>query len=145
MPLPNKTKLNLILDILLDFFLECYILILWNKKKLIMFKLCLTLKKIFYALDVNLLDYLCNKKALLIDYLETKLFVLVKDNEMMKQYLDNKDHLKSLRPNLIFGFSHEFVKRNECEGEIKKIGGNPKNQSELANGKNNDGSEGLKI
>ena len=64
----------------------------------------------------------------------------MKDNEVMKRYLDNKDHLHSLRPDLILEFSREFAKRNECEGEIIKIGG-----SEQPNDKNKDEIEKLKI
>lgn len=139
MPLPNTTKLNLILDLLLDFLLESYIL--WDMKILVVLKLCLTVKKILYVLDVNLLDCLCNQNYLLIEFLETKLFALKKDNKMMKQYLENKDYLQSLRPRLIFNFSQEIKKRDECKEEIMTNDSNPKKE---ANDKNYDESEGLK-
>lgn len=139
MPLPNTTKLNLILDLLLDFLLESYIL--WDMKILVVLKLCLTVKKILYVLDVNLLDCLCNQNYLLIEFLETKLFALKKDNKMMKQYLENKDYLQSLRPSLIFNFSQEIKKRDECKEEIMTNDSNPKKE---ANDKNYDESEGLK-
>ncbi len=141
MPLPNRTtKLNLILDLLLDFLLDCYIL--WDFKGLVVLKLCLTIKKILFIFEINLLCCFRNPNDLLIEYLQIKLFALTKDNEIMKKYLDNKD-LQSLSPSLIFGFSHEIEKRNECEVEIMKIDRNPKKQSEQAN-KNNNESEGLK-
>lgn len=139
MPLPNTTKLNLILDLLLDFLLESYIL--WDMKILIMLKLCLTVKKILYVLDVNLLDCLCNQNYLLIEYLETKLFALEKENKMMEQCLENKDYLQFLRPSLIFNFSQEIQKRNGFKEEIMRSDSNPKKE---ANDKNNDESEGLK-
>lgn len=82
MTLPNRSQLNLIIDILLEFCLDCYIL--WNKKKLIIFKLFIAAKKILYILDINLLDYFFDKNALLIEYVERKLFALRKDNNMMK-------------------------------------------------------------
>ena len=142
MPLPNTTKLNLILDLLLDFLLESYIL--WDMKILVVLKLCLTVKKILYVLDVNLLDCLCNQNYLLIKYFETKLFALKKDNKMMKQYLENKDYLQSLRPRLIFNVSQEIKKRDEYKISLEEIMTNDSNPKKEANDKNYDESEGLK-
>lgn len=56
MHFPNKNKLNLIFDIILDFLIECYIL--WNMKLLLMIKLGLAIKKILNVYDVNFLNYL---------------------------------------------------------------------------------------
>ncbi len=117
MKFPNKGQLNLILDIVLDLIVECYILA--NMKILLIIKLGLAIKKILNVYGFNLLDYLSNENALLIEYAETKLFVLRKDNEMMKKYLDKKDEL--LSPNLTLELSNEFEDRNKCKGEIAKI------------------------
>ena len=117
----NNRELNIILDIVLDLIVECYIL--WNMKILLMIKLGLAIKKILNVYGFNLLDYLSNGNALLMEYAERKLFALRKDNAMMKQYLDKKDELKLLRPNLTLELSNEFEDRNKYEGEIAKIAG----------------------
>lgn len=117
----NNRELNIILDIVLDLIVECYIL--WNMKILLMIKLGLAIKKILNVYDFNLLDYLSNGNALLMEYAERKILALRKDNAMMKQYLDKKDELKLLRPNLTIELSNEFEDRNKYEGEIAKIAG----------------------
>ena len=117
----NNRELNIILDIVLDLIVECYIL--WNMKILLMIKLGLAIKKILNVYGFNLLDYLSNGNALLMEYAERKLFALRKDNAMMKKYLDKKDELKLLRPNLTLELSNEFEDRNKYEGEIAKIAG----------------------
>ena len=88
----NNRELNIILDIVLDLIVECYIL--WNMKILLMIKLGLAIKKILNIYGFNLLDYLSNENALLMEYAERKILVLRKDNAMMKKYLDKKDELK---------------------------------------------------
>ena len=117
----NNRELNIILDIILDLIVECYIL--WNMKILLMIKLGLAIKKILNIYGFNLLDYLSNENALLMEYAERKILALRKDNAMMKQYLDKKDELKLLRPNLTIELSNEFEDRNKYEGEIAKIAG----------------------
>ena len=117
----NNRELNIILDIVLDLIVECYIL--WNIKILLMIKLGLAIKKILNIYGFNLLDYLSNENALLMEYAERKILALRKDNAMMKQYLDKKDELKLLRPNLTIELSNEFEDRNKYEGEIAKIAG----------------------
>lgn len=117
----NNRELNIILDIVLDLIVECYIL--WNMKILLMIKLGLAIKKILNIYGFNLLDYLSNGNALLMEYAERKILALRKDNAMMKQYLDKKDELKLLRPNLTIELSNEFEDRNKYEGEIAKIAG----------------------
>ena len=117
----NNRELNIILDIVLDLIVECYIL--WNMKILLMIKLGLAIKKILNVYGFNLLDYLSNGNALLMEYAERKILALRKDNAMMKQYLDKKDELKLLRPNLTIELSNEFEDRNKYEGEIAKIAG----------------------
>ena len=117
----NNRELNIILDIVLDLIIECYIL--WNMKILLMIKLGLAIKKILNIYGFNLLDYLSNENALLMEYAERKILALRKDNAMMKQYLDKKDELKLLRPNLTIELSNEFEDRNKYEGEIAKIAG----------------------
>ena len=117
----NNSELNIILDIVLDLIVECYIL--WNMKILLMIKLGLAIKKILNIYGFNLLDYLSNENALLMEYAERKILALRKDNAMMKQYLDKKDELKLLRPNLTLELSNEFEDRNKYEGEIAKIAG----------------------
>ena len=117
----NNRELNIILDIVLDLIVECYIL--WNMKILLMIKLGLAIKKILNIYGFNLLDYLSNENALLMEYAERKILALRKDNAMMKQYLDKKDELKLLRPNLTIELSNEFEDRNKYEGEIAKIAG----------------------
>ena len=117
----NNSELNIILDIVLDLIVECYIL--WNMKILLMIKLGLAIKKILNIYGFNLLDYLSNENALLMEYAERKILALRKDNAMMKQYLDKKDELKLLRPNLTIELSNEFEDRNKYEGEIAKIAG----------------------
>lgn len=121
MKFPNNRELNLILDIVLDLIVECYIL--WNMKILLMIKLGLAIKKILNIYGFNLLDYLSNGNALLMEYAERKILALRKDNAMMKKYLDKKDELKLLRPNLTLELSNEFEDRNKYEGEIAKIAG----------------------
>lgn len=121
MKFPNNRELNIILDIVLDLIVECYIL--WNMKILLMIKLGLAIKKILNIYGFNLLDYLSNENALLMEYAERKILALRKDNAMMKQYLDKKDELKLLRPNLTLELSNEFEDRNKYEGEIAKIAG----------------------
>ena len=111
----NNRELNIILDIVLDLIVECYIL--WNMKILLMIKLGLAIKKILNIYGFNLLDYLSNENALLMEYAERKILALRKDNAMMKQYLDKKDELKLLE------LSNEFEDRNKYEGEIAKIAG----------------------
>lgn len=117
----NNRELNIILDIVLDLIVECYIL--WNMKILLMIKLGLAIKKILNIYGFNLLDYLSNGNALLMEYAERKILALRKDNAMMKKYLDKKDELKLLRPNLTIELSNEFEDRNKYEGEIAKIAG----------------------
>ena len=117
----NNRELNIILDIVLDLIVECYIL--WNMKILLMIKLGLAIKKILNIYGFNLLDYLSNENALLMEYAERKILALRKDNAMMKQYLDKKDELKLLRPNVTLELSNEFEDRNKYEGEIAKIAG----------------------
>ena len=117
----NNRELNIILDIVLDLIVECYIL--WNMKILLMIKLGLAIKKILNIYGFNLLDYLSNENALLMEYAERKILALRKDNAMMKKYLDKKDELKLLRPNLTLELSNEFEDRNKYEGEIAKIAG----------------------
>ena len=117
----NNRELNIILDIVLDLIVECYIL--WNMKILLMIKLGLAIKKILNIYGFNLLDYLSNENALLMEYAERKILVLTKDNAMIKKYLDKKDELKLLRPNLTLELSNEFEDRNKYEGEIAKIAG----------------------
>ena len=117
----NNRELNIILDIVLDLIIECYIL--WNMKILLMIKLGLAIKKILNIYGFNLLDYLSNGNALLMEYAERKILALRKDNAMMKKYLDKKDELKLLRPNLTIELSNEFEDRNKYEGEIAKIAG----------------------
>jgi hypothetical protein len=121
MKFPNNRELNLILDIVLDLIVECYIL--WNMKILLMIKLGLAIKKILNIYGFNLLDYLSNGNALLMEYAERKILALRKDNAMMKKYLDKKDELKLLRPKLTLELSNEFEDRNKYEGEIAKIAG----------------------
>ena len=143
MQLPNKIQLNLILDILLDLFLDCYIL--WNMKKLIIFKLCISLKKILDALNVKLLDYFYNENALLKEYVEREIFALKNDNNMKKQVLKNKDQLIALSPTLIADLSYEFEQRNKLKKEIAKAAEDYKKQSEQGNAKNTDESKELKL
>ena len=123
----NNRELNIILDIVLDLIVECYIL--WNMKILLMIKLGLAIKKILNIYGFNLLDYLSNGNALLMEYAERKILVLRKDNAMMKKYLDKKDELKLLRPNLTLELSNEFEDRNKYEGDFAKIAGS-KHQTE---------------
>jgi hypothetical protein len=117
----NNRELNIILDIVLDLIVECYIL--WNMKILLMIKLGLAIKKILNIYGFNLLDYLSNGNALLMEYAERKILALRKDNAMMKKYLDKKDELKLLRPNLTLELSNQFEDRNKYESEIVKIAG----------------------
>ena len=120
--LPNKSQLNLILDIVLDFLLDCYIF--WSMRILLMFKLGITIKKILNVYGVNLLVYLSNENAFLIEYAESKIFTLRKENAIMKRCLKKEDNLKSLRPNLIFEFFDIFEKRNIYEEQFAKMAKN---------------------
>lgn len=135
----NNRELNIILDIVLDLIVECYIL--WNMKILLMIKLGLAIKKILNIYGFNLLDYLSNENALLMEYAERKILALRKDNAMMKKYLDKKDELKLLRLNLTLELSNEFGERNKYEGEIAKIAGR-KHQNEQ---EKDDETKNLKI
>ena len=138
MQFANIKQLNLILDIVLDFVMDCYIL--WNMKKLLMIKLCIAIKKISNVYGINLLDFLFTKNALIIEYAEIKLFALRKDNEMMKKYLD-KNNLELLKSNLIVKLAKAFEKRIKFEEQLAKIAKNTvdnKNQkTEETNNLNN--------
>ena len=118
MKFPNNRQLNLILDIILDLIVECYIL--WNMKILLMIQLAITVKKILNVYGFNLLVYLFSGNAFLIQYAESKLFELRKDNAMMKKYLKNKDYLETLRPKMILELSQEFEDKNENIREFAK-------------------------
>ena len=119
MKFPNNSQLNLILDIVLNFLVECYIL--WKMKIVLMIKLGIAFKKILNVYGINLLDYLSSENSLVIQYVENKILTLREDNKMMKQYLVNQDELKLLRPNLTLEFSNEFEDRKKYEGECTKI------------------------
>ena len=123
--------MNLILDILLDVFLD-----------LIIFKLCISLKKI---LDAKFLDYFFNENALLKEYAKRKIFALKNDNNMKKQLLKNKDQLIALSPSLITDLSYEFEQRNKLKKEIAKAAEDYKKHSEQANAKNTDESKEIKL
>ena len=77
-------------------------------KILLMIQLAITVKKILNVYGFNLLVYLFSGNAFLIQYAESKLFELRKDNAMMKKYLKNKDYLETLRPKMILELSQEF-------------------------------------
>lgn len=126
MKFPNNSQLNLILDIVLDLIVECYIL--WNMKILLMIKLGLAIKKILNVYGFNLLDYLSSGNALLMEYAERKLYALRKDNAMMKKYLDNKADL-----DLPIKLSKEFTIKNEYEIEFAKRFKSHKKESEKEN------------
>ena len=126
MKFPNNSQLNLILDIVLDLIVECYIL--WNMKILLMIKLGLAIKKILNVYGFNLLDYLSSGNVLLMEYAEGKLYALRKDNEMMKKYLDNKADL-----DLPVKLSKEFTIKNEYEIEFAKRFKSHKKESEKEN------------
>ena len=126
MKFPNNRELNIILDIVLDLIVECYIL--WNMKILLMIKLGLAIKKILNVYGFNLLDYLSSGNALLMEYAERKLYALRKDNAMMKKYLDNKADL-----DLTLKLSQEFKNKNEYEREFAKISKSHKKESEKEN------------
>ena len=138
MQFANIKQLNLILDIVLDFVMDCYIL--WNMKILLMIKLCIAIKKILNVYGINLLDFLFTKNALIIEYAEIKLFALRKDNDMMKKYID-KNNLKLLKSNLAEDLASAFEKRIKYEEQLAKIGKNTiedKNQkAEETNNLNN--------
>ena len=138
MQFANIKQLNLILDIVLDFVMDCYIL--WNMKILLMIKLCIAIKKILNVYGINLLDFLFTKNALIIEYAEIKLFALRKDNAMMKKYLD-KNNLELLKPNLAVDLASAFEKRIKYEEQLAKIAKNTiedKNQkAEETNNLNN--------
>ena len=126
MKFPNNSQLNLILEIVFDLIVECYII--WNMKILLMFKLGLAIKEILNVYGFNLLDYLSSGNAVLMEYAERKIFALRKDNEMMKKYLDNKADL-----NLTLQLSQEFKNKNEYEREFAKISKSHKKESEKEN------------
>ena len=138
MQFANIKQLNLILDIVLDFVMDCYIL--WNMKILLMIKLCIAIKKILNVYGINLLDFLFTKNALIIEYAEIKLFALRKDNDMMKKYID-KNNLKLLKSNLAEDLASPFEKRIKYEEQLAKIAKNTiedKNQkAEETNNLNN--------
>ena len=142
MPLPNKRQLKLIFYIVLGFLLDCYIF--WNMKNLLllMFKLVSAINQILSVYGVNLLEYLSDKSALLIEFIKRKLFSPMKDNAMMKRYLDNRDYFIPFRPNLILELSNELEIRKKYEGEIGKIAENHREQNEKENTKE---SKKLKI
>ena len=106
MKFPNNSQLNLILIIVLELIVECYILS--NMKIVLIIKLGLAIIKILSVYGFNLLDYLSNENTLVMEYLERKLFEMRKDNAMLRTYLDKKDELQALRPDLIFELSNEF-------------------------------------
>ena len=124
----NATQLNIILDIVLEFIVDC--IILCNMKILLLYKAPLTIKKICSALDINPFEYFPFKKNFHVGYLQRKLCALRKDNQMMKLYLDNKEELRPLSPQLDLKISHEFEDRNTYEDQLKKISENESKQSE---------------
>ena len=126
---PNKNQFNLIIDIVLDLLLECYIL--WNVKKLLVIKVCITIKKILYVFRVDLLDYLFSENCLLIDFAKQKTFELIEDNKMIKLFLTKKKDIEASRNNLASGFYKEYRKRKEYHLEFKKI--SDKNEKEAEN------------
>ena len=107
-----------------------------------MFKLVSAINQILSVYGVNLLECLSDKSALLIEFIKRKLFSPMKDNAMMKRYLDNRDYFIPFRPNLIFELSNEFEIRKKYEGEIGKIAENHREQNEKENTKE---SKKLKI
>ena len=127
MKFPNNSQLNLTLDIILDLMVECYIL--WNVKILLFIKLAITIKKILNVYSFNLLDYLSSGNVLLMEYSESKLFALRKENAMMKKYLKNK----TLRPKMILELSQEFEDNNDYKREFAKIAKSYKKESEKEN------------
>ena len=126
MKFPNNRQLNLILDIVLDLIVECYIL--WNMKILLMIKLGLAIKKILKVDGFNLLDYFSSGNDLLMEYAERKLYALRKKNAMMKKYLDNKADL-----DLTLKLSKKFKNKNEYEIEFAKRFKSHKKESEKEN------------
>jgi len=127
MKFPNNSQLNLTLDIILDLMVECYIL--WNVKILLFIKLAITIKKILNVYSFNLLDYLSSGNVLLMEYAESKLFALRKENAMMKKYLKNK----TLRPKMILELSQEFEDNNDYKRGFAKIAKSYKKESEKEN------------
>ena len=107
----TNSQLNLILIIVLELIVECYILS--NMKIVLIIKLGLAIIKILSVYGFNLLDYLSNENTLVMEYLERKLFEMRKDNAMLRTYLDKKDELQALRPDLIFELSNEFEERKK--------------------------------
>ena len=89
--------------------------------------------KILNVYGFNLLDYLSSGNALMIQYVESKLFELRKDNAMMKKYLKNKDYLETLRPNMILELTQEFKDKNENIREFDKIAKSHKKESKKEN------------
>ena len=127
----NATQLNIILDIVLEFIVDC--IILRNMKILLLYKAPLTIKKICSALDINPFEYFPFKKNFHVGYLQRKLCALRKDNQMMKLYLDNKEELTPLNPQLDLKLSHEFKDRNALEDQFKEISEKEGQQSEKEN------------
>lgn len=115
----NETQLNLILDIILEFVVDC--VILWEIKMYILYKASLTIKKILSVLDINPFEYFFSRDILIKGYLKRKICALRKDNQMMKYYLDNKEDIAPLDSKLEFENTHEFNERNTNEDEFKKI------------------------
>ena len=107
--------------------MDCYIL--WDMKKLILFKFLIAAKKILIILNVNPLGCCTNEKTVLIKYVERKIFALEEDNRMMGLYLKNQKNLELSSPKLTYKLFNGFKIRNRCEEEIEEIAGNIKNIS----------------
>ena len=122
MKFPNNSQLNLILIIVLELIVECYILS--NMKIVLIIKLGLAIIKILSVYGFNLLDYLSNENTLVMEYLERKLF---------EMYLDKKDELQALRPDLIFELSNEFEERNNYKDKIAKIARSKEQTKQIKN------------
>ena len=131
MQFPNTDQINLILDIILDLLLDCYIL--WNMKILLMLKFCIAIKKILNILDVNLMDYLFSENALLIEYTKRKLFALRKYNAIMKKCVKNKSNIKALSPNLTLELSIEVKNKKIYERELMENDNKKENADESVN------------
>lgn len=131
MKFPNNSQLNLILIIVLELIVECYILS--NMKIVLIIKLGLAIIKILSVYGFNLLDYLSNENTLVMEYLERKLFEMRKDNAMLRTYLDKKDELQALRPDLIFELSNEFEERNNYKDKIAKIARSKEQTKQIKN------------
>ena len=122
MKFPNNSQLNLIVIIVLELIVECYILS--NMKIVLIIKLGLAIIKILSVYGFNLLDYLSNENTLVMEYLERKLF---------EMYLDKKDELQALRPDLIFELSNEFEERNNYKDKIAKIARSKEQTKQIKN------------